>query len=74
MEFAYVSVQGWIIDPYEQCFFYCSVEVLVFPPHYTKVIYGDTVTSGYIIEPILEVVTSVEQTCQKLVQGEAEEL
>ena len=46
MECAYVSVQGWVIDPYEQCFFYCSVEVLVFPPHYTKVIYGDIVTSG----------------------------
>ena len=46
MELAYVSVKAWIIDPYEQCFLYCSVEVLVFPPHYTKVMYGDIVTSG----------------------------
>ena len=46
MVFAYVSIKGWIIDPYVQCFFYCSVEVLVFPPHYAKIIYGNIVTSG----------------------------
>ena len=31
MEFAYVSVKGWIVGPYKQCFFYCSIEVLVLP-------------------------------------------
>ena len=46
MQFAYVSVNGWIVDPYKQCFFYCSIEVLVLPPYYTKIINGDTVTSG----------------------------
>ena len=46
MVFAYVSIEGWIIDPYVQCFVYCSVEVLFFPPHYAKIIYVDTVTSG----------------------------
>ena len=33
-------------DPYKQCFFYCSIDVLVLPPYYTKIINGDTVTSG----------------------------
>ena len=46
MEFAYVSIQGWSIDPYKQCFFYCSTEVLVLPPHYTKIINDDIMTSG----------------------------
>ena len=46
MEFAYVSIQGWIVDPYTQCFFYCSFEVLVFPPHYTEIINIDIMTSG----------------------------
>ena len=46
MVFAYFSIKGWIIDPYVQCFFYCSVEVLVFPPHCAKIIYGNIVTSG----------------------------
>ena len=46
MEFAYVSIQGWIVDPYKQCFLYYSFEVLVFPPHYTKIINIDIMTSG----------------------------
>ena len=46
IEFAYVSIQGWIVDPYTQCFFYCSFEVLVFPPHYTEIINIDIMTSG----------------------------
>ena len=46
MVLAYVSIEGWIIAHYVQCFFYCSVEVLVLLPHYTKIIYGDIVTSG----------------------------
>ena len=31
MVFAYVSIEGWIIDPYVSCFFQCSAEVLVLP-------------------------------------------
>ena len=46
MVLANVSIEEWIIDPSVQCFFYCSVEVLVLPPHYAKIIFGDTVTSG----------------------------
>ena len=45
MVFAYVPIQGWIVYPYEQCFFYPSAEVLVFPPHYTKILYGNIMTS-----------------------------
>ena len=46
MVFAYVSIEGWIINPYVQCFFYCCVELLVFPLHYAKIICGDIVNSG----------------------------
>ena len=46
MVLAYVSFWAWIIDPYEQCFFYQSAEVLVLPPHYSKIFYSDIVTSG----------------------------
>ena len=46
MVLAYVFIKGWIIDPYEQCFFYQSTEVVVFPPHYVEIFYGDMVTSG----------------------------
>ena len=45
MVFAYVLLKGWIIDPYVQCFFDCSTEVLVFPPNYIEVINSDLVTA-----------------------------
>ena len=45
MEFANISIQGWIVDPYEQCFFYCSFDILVLPPSYTKIFNGDVMTS-----------------------------
>ena len=45
MVFAYISIKGWIIDPYIQCFFYCSTEVLVFPPSDIEIINGDLMTS-----------------------------
>ena len=35
--FAYVSIQGWVIDPYEHWFFNEPGEVLLFPAHYTKI-------------------------------------
>ena len=49
MVLAYVFVKGWIIDPYVQCLFYPSVEVLDFPPHYVEIFNGDIVTSGVIM-------------------------
>ena len=45
MVFAYVLIQGWIVYPDEQCFFYPSAEVLIFPPHYTEIFHGNVVTS-----------------------------
>ena len=45
MEFAYISIEGWIIDPYVQCFFDCSTEVLVLPPNNAKIFNGDLMTS-----------------------------
>ena len=45
MEFANVSIQGWIIDPYVKCFLDCSDKVLVLPLHYAEIIYGDIMTS-----------------------------
>ena len=37
MVFAYVFVQGWIVDPYVYSFLYQPHEVLILPPHYAKV-------------------------------------
>ena len=37
MVFAYVSVKGWIIDPYIESFFDGSHEVLL-SPHNTKIL------------------------------------
>ena len=45
MVFAYVFVKGWIIDPYVQCFFDCSTEVLVFPSNYIEIVNSDLVTT-----------------------------
>ena len=45
MELAYISVKGWIIDPYVQCFFYSSAEVLVLPTNNIEVFNGDLMTS-----------------------------
>ena len=38
MVFANVSIKGWVIDPYEQSFFYCPGKVLVLPSNYAEVI------------------------------------
>ena len=45
MEFAYVFIEGWMIDPYVQCFFDSSAEVLVLPPYDVEIINGDLMTS-----------------------------
>ena len=49
MVFAYVSIQGWIIDPNMWSFFDDSHEVLVLCLHYTKIIYADCVTSDVMM-------------------------
>ena len=41
MELTYISVKGWIIDPYVQCFFNSSAEVLVLPTNNVEVFNGD---------------------------------
>ena len=38
--FAYVLIEGWIVDPDEHRFFYQPREILLFPAHYTEVIVG----------------------------------
>ena len=38
MVFANVSIKGWVIDPYEQSYFYCPDKVLVLPSNYAEVV------------------------------------
>ena len=45
MELAYIFVKGWIIDPYVQCFFGSSAEVLVLPTNNIEIFNGDLMTS-----------------------------
>ena len=49
MVFAYVSIKGWIVDPYVEVFFDGSHEVLVFPPHNAKIIYSNRMTRGVVV-------------------------
>ena len=49
MVFAYVLVQGWVIDPYKYCFFNCSYEILVLPSHYGKFFDVTLVTWGVTV-------------------------
>ena len=42
--FAYILIEGWIVDPDEHRFFYQPREILLFPAHYTKVVQGDIMT------------------------------
>ena len=49
MVFAYVSVKGWIIDPYVQSFFDSSHEVLVLSPHNTEILNSDILTSNVVM-------------------------
>ena len=44
MVLAYVSIQGWIIDPNIESFFHVSHWVLVLSPHYAEVIYANHMT------------------------------
>ena len=47
--FAYVSIQGWIIDPNVESFFDGSHHVLVLSPHYAKIISANQVTRDVIV-------------------------
>ena len=38
MVFANISIEGWVIDPYEQSLFDCSGKVLVLPSNYAEVV------------------------------------
>ena len=49
MVFAYISVKGWIVDPYVQSFFDSSHEVLVLSPHNTEILNSDIVTSDVVM-------------------------
>ena len=37
MVFANISIEGWVIDPYEQSLFNCPGKVLVLPSNYAEV-------------------------------------
>ena len=49
MVFAYISIQGWIVHPYINCFFYSSDEVLILPPHNTEIFYVGFMTCAVIM-------------------------
>ena len=49
MVFAYVSVKGWIIDPYVQSFFDSFHEVMVLPPHNAEILNTNIVTSDVVM-------------------------
>ena len=44
MVFAYISIEGWIINPDINSFFYGSDEVLVLSPHNAEIMNGDIMT------------------------------
>ena len=44
MVFAYISIEGWIIHPDINSFFYGSDEVLVLSPHNAEILNGDIMT------------------------------
>ena len=49
MVFANVVIEGWTIHPYVYCFFNCSNEVLILPPHNTEIFNGGTMTCGVVM-------------------------
>ena len=44
MVFAYISIEGWIVHPDVNSFFYGSDEVLVLSPHNAEVLNGGIMT------------------------------
>ena len=49
MVLAYISVEGWIIHPYEYCFPDSSDEVLILPSHNTEIFNGGTMTCDVVM-------------------------
>ena len=44
MVFAYILVQGWIVDPNEYSFFNQPNEIMFLSPHYTEIIQCNAMT------------------------------
>ena len=49
MVFGYVSIEAWIIHPYVYCFLDSSDEVLILPPHNTKIFNSGTMTCDVVM-------------------------
>ena len=49
MVLAYVLIEGWIVHPDVYCLFDGSDEVLVIPPHNTKILNGGVMTCDVLI-------------------------
>ena len=47
--FTYVSIEGWIINPYVYCFLDSPDEVLILPPHNTEIFNGGTMTYDVVM-------------------------
>ena len=49
MVFAYISTQGWVVDPYEHWFFDQPGDVLLLPTHFAKIFKCGSMTCGVIV-------------------------
>ena len=49
LELAYISIQGWVIDSDQYCFFDGSGSTMVLPAHYTEVVQRHLMTSDVVI-------------------------
>ena len=49
MVLAYISIEGWIIHPDVNCFFYGSDEVLVLSPHNAEIFNGGVMTCDVLV-------------------------
>ena len=67
MVFAYIPIEGWIIDPYVQCFVDCSTEVLVilWVKMFSHTPYGITKVAGKTFSSDLRKLTAVSKHLSK---------
>ena len=49
MVLAYISIEGWIVHPDVNSFFYGSGEVLVFPPYNAEIFNGGIMTCDVLV-------------------------
>ena len=49
MVLAYISIEGWIIQPYVNCFFYGSDEILVLSPYNAEISNGGVMTCDVLV-------------------------